>query len=81
MNNDEPQRFKYNIAEVNPMFKDESGLVNIPTYKAKVITQKPVYIKQYPLSPAKVEGIQPVIDFFFLNKGLLSPLTHLTIHQ
>ncbi len=52
-------------------FKDESGLVNIPTYKAKVITQKPVYIKQYPLSPAKVEGIQPVIDFFFFKQGVI----------
>ncbi len=66
MSNDEPQRFKYNITEVNPMLwsqnKDESGLVNIPLYKEKLITQKPVYIKQYPLSPEKVEIIQPVID-------------------
>ncbi len=80
--NDEPQRFKYNITEVNPslwsQYEDESGLVNIPPYKAKLITQKPVYMKQYPLSPEKIEGIQPVIDNFYL---LLSPLTHLTIHQ
>ncbi len=51
MSNDEPQRFKYNITEVNPslwsQYKDESGLVNIPPYKAKLITQKPVYLKQY----------------------------------
>ncbi len=83
---------KYNIAEVSPMlwsqYKDDSGLINIPPYKAKLITQKPVYMKQYPLLPEKVEGIQPVTDkynfyeyIFFLNKGLLSPLTHLTIHQ
>ncbi len=53
-------------------FKDESGLVNIPPYKAKLITQKPVYMKQYPLSPEKVEGIQPVIYlFFFLNKVIV----------
>ncbi len=62
----EPQRFKYNITEVNPMlwsqFKDVSGPVNIPPYKAKLITQKSVCMKQYPLSPEKVEDIQPEID-------------------
>jgi len=55
MSNDEPQQFQHNIAEVNPtlwsQYKDESGLVNIPP---KLITQKPVYMKQYPLSPEKV---------------------------
>ncbi len=77
MSNDEPQRFKYNITEVNPslwsQFKDESGLINIPPYKAKLITQKPVYMKQYPLSPEKVEGIQPVIDTF-LKQGVIVPI-------
>ncbi len=70
MSNDEPQRFKYNITEVNlwSQFKDESGLVNIPPYKAKLITQC-VYMKQYTLSPEKVEGIQPVIDIFFKTRG------------
>ncbi len=53
---------------------DESGLINIPPYKAKLITQKPVYMKQYPLSPEKVEGIQPVIDNF-LKQGVIVP-TH-----
>ncbi len=69
MSSNEPQQFKYNIADVKPslwsQFKDESGLVNIPLYKTKLITQKPVYMKQYPLSPEKVEGIQQVIDNFF----------------
>ncbi len=76
MSNDEPQRFKYNITEVNlwSQFKDESGLVNIPPYKAKLITQKPVYMKQYTLSPEKVEGIQPVIYIFF-KQGVIVP-TH-----
>ncbi len=78
MSNDEPQRFKYNITEVNPslwsQYKDESGLVNIPPYKAKLITQKPVYMKQCPLSPEKIEGIQPVIDNF-LKQGVIVP-TH-----
>ncbi len=77
MSNDEPKQFKYNIAEVNPalwsQYKDESGLVDMPPYKAKLITQKPVYMKQYPLSPEKVEGIQPVINNF-LKQRLLSPL-------
>ncbi len=62
LSNGEPQRFKYNIADVNltlwSQYKDESGLVNIPLYKAKLITHKPVYLKQYPLSPEKIEGIQ-----------------------
>ncbi len=75
MSSDEPQRFKYNITEVNPtlwsQYKDESGLVNITPYKAKLITQKPVYMKQYPLSPEKVEDIQPVTDLFFLNKVIV----------
>ncbi len=84
MSSDEPQRFKYNITEVNPtlwsQYKDESGLVNITPYKAKLITQKPVYMKQYPLSPEKVEDIQPVTDLFFLNKVIV--LIHsLTILQ
>ncbi len=75
MSSDEPQQFKYNITEVNPtlwsQYKDESGLVNITPYKAKLIRQKPVYMKQYPLSPEKVEDIQPVIDLFFLNKVIV----------
>ncbi|KAA0724010.1 Retrovirus-related Pol polyprotein from transposon gypsy [Triplophysa tibetana] len=78
MSKDEPQQVKYNIAEVNPslwsQYKDESGFVGIPPYKAKLITQKPVYMKQYPLSPEKVEGIQPVIDNF-LKQGVIVP-TH-----
>ncbi len=69
MSNDEPQQFQHNISEVNLtlwlQYKDESGLINIPPYKAKFITPKPVYMKQYPLSPEKGEGIQPVIYIFF----------------
>ncbi len=41
MSSDEPQKFKYNIADVKPLlwsqFKGE-GLGNIPLYKAKLIT-------------------------------------------
>ncbi len=80
MSNNEPQRFKYNITEVNPslwsQFKDESGLVNTPPYKAKLVTQKPVYMKQYPLSPEKIEGIQPVIDNFLKPHSLTLQYTN-----
>ncbi len=85
MSSDESQQFKYNIADVEPslwsQFKDESGLVNIPLYKTKLITQKPVYMKQYQLSPEKVECIQPVIDNFFEKQGYCPHFTHLTVHQ
>ncbi len=43
------------------------------TYSAKLIKQKPVYMKQYPLSPEKDEGIQPVL--IFLKQGVIVP-TH-----
>ncbi len=78
ISNDKPQQFKHNIAEVNTIlwsqYKDESGLVNKPPYKAKLITHKTVYMKQYPLSPEKVEGIQPEI-YNFLKQGVIVP-TH-----
>ncbi|MGL5598690.1 MAG: reverse transcriptase domain-containing protein, partial [Aeromonas sp.] len=78
MNDDHTTQDKFNIAEVNPklwsQYKDETGLVEIPPYKAKLKTQQPVYVKQYPLSPEKVQGIQPIIDNF-LKQGVLVP-TH-----
>ncbi len=40
-----------------------------------MIAQKPVYMKQYPLSPEKVEDIQPVIDHFLKTRGYIVP-TH-----
>ncbi len=65
MSNDELQRlnkhYRGKPVVCGHQYKDESGLVNIPPYKAKLITQKPVYMKQYPLPPEKIEGIQPVI--------------------
>ncbi|MGL5598892.1 MAG: hypothetical protein ACRDDA_12460 [Aeromonas sp.] len=66
-----------NIDTVNPQFwtkyKDETGLVNMLPYKAKLKTKTPVYIKQYPLSPEKVQGIKPIIDIF-LKQGVLKPI-------
>lgn len=41
----------------------EVGLLNIPPYRANIDYSKfPVYVKQYPLSKEKEEGIKPVID-------------------
>ncbi len=62
-------------------YKDESGLVNIPLYKEKLITPKPVYMKQYPLSPENVEVIQSVIYLFFKQNYCPHSFIHLTIHQ
>ena len=47
------------------------GLLNVPPYQAKINPNKyPVYIKQYPLSKEKEEGIQPVIESL-LKQGVI----------
>ncbi|CAH2282899.1 Hypothetical predicted protein, partial [Pelobates cultripes] len=51
--------------------KLDLGFVNCTPYKAKVKPDvTPIYLKQYPLSEAKVEGVCPMIQSF-LEKGIL----------
>lgn len=65
-------------ALVNPSLwaqsNNDTGFINIEPYKAKLATTKPVYIKQYPLSKEKEDGIKPIIDNF-VQQGVLIP-TH-----
>ena len=47
------------------------GLLNIPPYRAKINPNKyPVYVKQYPLSKEKEDGIKPVIESL-LQQGVI----------
>uniref|UniRef100_A0A3Q1C827 ribonuclease H n=1 Tax=Amphiprion ocellaris TaxID=80972 RepID=A0A3Q1C827_AMPOC len=47
------------------------GLLKVPPYQAKINFNKyPVYVKQYPLSKEKEEGIRPVIESL-LKQGVI----------
>uniref|UniRef100_A0A3Q3M3X8 ribonuclease H n=1 Tax=Labrus bergylta TaxID=56723 RepID=A0A3Q3M3X8_9LABR len=47
------------------------GLLNVPPYEAHIdYTKYPVYVKQYPLSKEKEEGIRPVIESL-LQQGVI----------
>ncbi|KAA0723980.1 Retrovirus-related Pol polyprotein from transposon opus [Triplophysa tibetana] len=63
---------------INPslwsQFKDDTGFIDMEPYRAKLKTNKPVYIKQYPLSKDKEVGITPLIENF-VQQGVLEP-TH-----
>lgn len=62
------------ISGVNPQLwakhKDDVGLINVQPYRANLITTRPVFQKQYPLSKEKEEGISPLIEQF-LSQGIL----------
>lgn len=62
---------------INPLlwsqYKDDTGFIDMEPYKAKLKTNKPVYIKQYPLSKDKELGIKPIIDNF-IQQGVLVPI-------
>ncbi|CAH2221600.1 Hypothetical predicted protein [Pelobates cultripes] len=54
--------------------KLDVGFVNCTPYKAKLKPDvTPIYLKQYPLSEAKAEGVRPMIQSF-LEQGILKPL-------
>ncbi|CAH2330314.1 NYNRIN-like isoform X1, partial [Pelobates cultripes] len=54
--------------------KLDVGFVNCTPYKAKLKPAvTPIYLKQYPLSEAKVEGVRPMIQSF-LEQGILKPV-------
>ncbi|CAJ1067426.1 Hypothetical predicted protein [Xyrichtys novacula] len=47
------------------------GLLNVPPYQAKINPKKyPVFVKQYPLSKEKEDGIRPVIESL-LEQGVI----------
>lgn len=54
-------------------YKDDTGFIDMEPYRAKLNTNKPVYVKQYPLSKDKELGIQPVIESF-IQQGVLVPV-------
>ncbi|KAL6459451.1 hypothetical protein MHYP_G00329230 [Metynnis hypsauchen] len=54
--------------------KNDVGLVECPPYEATVKHLNPVYIKQYPLSPTKEEGIDAVLSDM-LRQGVVVPCT------
>ena len=65
-----PQEF----SGVNPQLwaehKDDVGLIDVRPYRANLITNRPVFQKQYPLSKEKEEGIAPLIEQL-LAQGIL----------
>lgn len=75
----EPQLDKPRMVHhmINPslwsQYKDDTGFIDMEPYKAKLKTDKPVYIKQYPLSKDKELGIKPLIDNF-VQQGVLIPI-------
>uniref|UniRef100_A0A672SM24 ribonuclease H n=1 Tax=Sinocyclocheilus grahami TaxID=75366 RepID=A0A672SM24_SINGR len=62
---------------INPLlwsqYKDATGFIAMEHYKAKLKTNKPVYIKHYPLPKDKELGIKPLIDNF-IQQGVLVPI-------
>ncbi|XP_060791631.1 uncharacterized protein LOC132895268 [Neoarius graeffei] len=52
--------------------KDEVGFVNCTPYEAVIKHSSPVYVKQYPLSPAKLSGIDDVLCSL-LEQGVVVP--------
>ncbi|ROL44851.1 Retrotransposon-like protein 1 [Anabarilius grahami] len=59
LEDDSATELKQEIEGVNPKLlaahKDDAGFIDVQPYVAKLITDKPVYQKQYPLSKEKVE--------------------------
>lgn len=52
----------------------DTGLISCTPYKATLKEgTTPVYIKQYPLSPEKISGLEPMVNHF-LDKGILKKI-------
>uniref|UniRef100_A0A3Q3MMW4 ribonuclease H n=1 Tax=Labrus bergylta TaxID=56723 RepID=A0A3Q3MMW4_9LABR len=58
-------------SELWALHANHVGLLNVPPYEAHIdYTKYPVYVKQYPLSKEKEEGIRPVIESL-LQQGVI----------